>query len=56
MGGHSSVSFVEAQEPQSRGSKVANGIVLGGMGGEIEVAKVVCSGIWEIGIVRIKGR
>lgn len=32
------VSFVEAQQPQSRGSKVANGTFLGGAGGEIEVA------------------
>ena len=45
VGGHSGVAFVETQELQSRGSEVINGTFLGGMGGEIEVAKVVCSGI-----------
>ena len=45
MGGHSGVAFVETQELRSRGSEVINGTFLGGMGGEIEVAKVVCSGI-----------
>ena len=50
-GGHIAVSIVEAQELQSRGSEVTNGTFLGGIGCEIEVAKVVCGDIREIGIV-----
>ena len=44
-GSYSVVSFVEAYEPQSRGRKVVDCTYWDGTGGEIEVAKVVCSGI-----------
>jgi len=37
-GGHSGVSFVEAQELQSRSGEVIKDTFLGGMGSEIEVA------------------
>lgn len=53
-GSHNDVSFVEAQELQSRGSEVVDGTFLGGIGGEIEVAKVVCGDIWEVRISRIR--
>lgn len=47
------LSFVEAQELESRGSKAFNCTFLGGMGGEIEVAKVVRSSIEEIWIIAL---
>ena len=47
-GRDSATSVIEAQEPQSRSSKVVNCTFLGEICGEIEVAKVFRSNIWDI--------